>query len=165
MPVIAITSCRKLEDYRQSVLHVGGEVRIVGAPMAVGEALAGVDGLILTGGDDIQPSRYGEAPHPTVVDAEPGRDAFELDIVREARSHSLPIFAICRGIQELNVALGGTLHQRVHELPGRLNHRSQKDSRDGPYGPAHRVALSPGGLLALLAGSTEVVVNSLQARS
>src|SRR5437660_874044 len=76
----------------------------------------------------------------------------------------LPILSICRGIQELNVALGGTLHQRVHELPGRLNHRSRKDSPDGPYGPAHSVTLNPGGLLASLAGTTEVMVNSLHSQ-
>jgi putative glutamine amidotransferase len=72
--------------------------------------------------------------------------------------------AICRGIQELNVALGGTLHQRVHEVPGRLNHRSRRDSPDGPYGPAHSVALIKGGLLASLAGVAEVMVNSLHSQ-
>ena len=77
---------------------------------------------------------------------DPERDATTLPLIREAVRRDLPMLAICRGIQELNVALGGTLHQRVHELPGRLNHRSRKDSPDGPYGPAHSVALTPGGL-------------------
>jgi putative glutamine amidotransferase len=76
----------------------------------------------------------------------------------------LPILAICRGIQELNVALGGTLHQRVHEIPGRLNHRSHKDSPGGPYGPAHSIALTPGGLLASLAGTAQIMVNSLHSQ-
>ena len=84
----------------------------------------------------------------------------ELQAIRR----DLPILAICRGIQELNVALGGTLHQRVHEVPGRLNHRSPKDSPAGPYGPAHSVALTPGGLLASLVGATEVMVNSLHSQ-
>jgi len=64
----------------------------------------------------------------------------------------------------LNVALGGTLHQRVHEVPGRLNHRSRKESSDGPYGPAHPVTLTAGGILAALAGASEVMVNSLHSQ-
>jgi putative glutamine amidotransferase len=76
----------------------------------------------------------------------------------------LTVLAICRGIQELNVALGGTLHQRVHEVPGRLNHRWRKESPDGAYGPAHLVALTPGGLLAGLAGNLEMMVNSLHSQ-
>ncbi len=95
---------------------------------------------------------------------DPERDATTLPLIREAVRRDLPVLAICRGIQELNVALGGTLHQRVHELPGRLNHRSAKESPDGAYGPAHRVALTPGGLLAGLAGSLEIMVNSLHSQ-
>jgi gamma-glutamyl-gamma-aminobutyrate hydrolase PuuD len=73
MPVIGITACRKLEDYRQAVLHVGGEVRVVDASMPVEQALAGIDGLLLTGGGDVAPALYGESPHPTVVGDEAGR--------------------------------------------------------------------------------------------
>ena len=98
MPLVAITSCRKLEDYRQSVLHVGGDVRIIDASIDVETALAGVDGLMLTGGDDVAPSLYGEVAHPSVVKAEPGRDEFEMGVVREARTRQLPIFAICAGL-------------------------------------------------------------------
>src|SRR5207302_7389731 len=104
MPLIAIAACRKLEDYKQSILHVGGEVRIVDSSMTVGAALEGIDGLLLTGGDDVTPAKYGEAPHPTVVGAEPGRDEFEIGLVAAARKRQMPIFAICRGIQVLNVA-------------------------------------------------------------
>src|SRR3954454_12339379 len=104
MPLIAIATCRKLEDYKQSVLHVGGEVRVVDASMRPTDALAGIDGLMLTGGDDVAPSRYREDPHPTVVEAEPGRDEFELAMIAAAREKDLPIFAICRGVQVLNVA-------------------------------------------------------------
>src|SRR5713226_8962795 len=124
MPLIGITHCRKLEDYRQSVLHVGGEVRIL-EPSAgdAQHALAGVDGLMLTGGDDVAPSRYGEPAHPTVVEAEPGRDEFELALIRDARARNLPIFAICRGIQVLNVACCGTLVQDIPtEVAGALPH-------------------------------------------
>src|SRR5689334_18340720 len=111
MAVIGITACRKLEDYRQAVLHVGGEVRVLDPALGADAALAGLDGLLLTGGDDVAPGRYGEQPHGTYVEAEPGRDEFELKLVANARAGGLPIFAICRGIQVLNVACGGTLVQ------------------------------------------------------
>ena len=113
MAVIGITTCRKIEDYRQSILHIGGEPRILDPSMPLATALAGIDGLLLTGGEDVEPSRYGEAPHPTVVAAEKGRDEFEIGLVTAARAQRLPIFAICRGIQVLNVACGGTLVQSL----------------------------------------------------
>src|SRR5437868_1218888 len=99
MALIGITSCRKLEDYKQAVLHVGGEVRIVDASMSTDAALEGLDGLILTGGDDVGPARYGEAAHPKTVEAEPARDEFEIALVNGARAQQLPLFAICRGVQ------------------------------------------------------------------
>src|SRR5579885_1869389 len=113
MPLIAITSCRKLEDYKQAVLHVGGDLRVVDATMAVAAALDGADGLLLTGCDAVEPTRYGEAPHATTVPAEAGRDEFELALVHAARARRMPIFAICRGVQVLNVACGGTLVQDI----------------------------------------------------
>src|ERR1035437_735319 len=78
MPLIGITACRKLEDYRQSVLHVGGEGRMLDPWRTVKEALAGGDGLMLRGGDDVAASRSGERARRTLVEAEPGRDEFEL---------------------------------------------------------------------------------------
>ena len=152
MPMIAITSCRKLEDYRQSVLHVGGDVRVISASMAVKDALAGADGLLLTGGDDVAPSRYGEAAHPAVVEAEPGRDEFEIGIVREARARNLPIFAICRGVQVLNVACGGTLVQDIPaQINGALNH-SLTVPPNSPYSLAHEVWVEKDSVLSKLMG-------------
>jgi putative glutamine amidotransferase len=148
MPLIGITSCRKLEDYRQSVLHVSGEVRIL-EPSAgeARQALAGVDGLMLTGGDDVAPARYGEAAHPTVVEAEPGRDEFELALIKDARARNLPIFAICRGIQVLNVACGGTLVQDIPtEVTGALPHRFAVPPHE-PYFLAHEVWIDKDTLL------------------
>ena len=69
MPLIAVTSCRKIEDYRQAIIHAGGEVRVVQPPLSVDEALANADGLLLTGGEDVAPAKYGAAPHATVIDA------------------------------------------------------------------------------------------------
>ncbi len=137
----------------------------IGAKTDICVILDRLDGLLLTGSpSNVHPSQYGGEPsHPDTLH-DPERDATTLPLIREAVRRDLPILAICRGIQELNVALGGTLHQRVHELPGRLNHRSAKDSPDGAYGPAHSVTLSPGGLLASLAGTAEVMVNSLHSQ-
>jgi putative glutamine amidotransferase len=123
MAMIAVTSCRKLEDYRQSVLHVGGEVRILAATDLVANALSNIDGLLLTGGDDVAPAHYGDVAHASFAASEPGRDEFELSLVVEARRRDLPIFAICRGVQVLNVAFGGTLVQDIPSaIEGALQH-------------------------------------------
>ena len=152
MPVIGITSCRRLEDYRQSVLHVGGEVRILEPSPDVETALAGIDGLLLTGGNDVAPTRYGEAPHSTVVEAEPGRDEFELKLVAGARARNLPIFAICRGVQLLNVACGGTLVQDIpSQVTGALPHSLEVPPHES-YSLAHEVWLDKGTLLSNLMG-------------
>ncbi len=94
---------------------------------------------------------------------DPDRDATTLPLIREAVRRNLPVLAICRGIQELNVALGGTLHQRIFEMRERFNHRRRKGpmTLDERYGPAHSVALSPEGILVRLAGAAEIMVNSL----
>ena len=150
MPLIAISVCRKIEDYKQSILHVGGDVRLVDASMGVDEALAGVQGLLLTGGDDVAPSRYGESAHATVVEAEPGRDEFEIGLIAGARARSLPIFAICRGIQVLNVAGGGTLEQDIpSNVHGALPHSLPAPPHES-YELAHEVWLDKDTLLTRL---------------
>lgn len=150
MTVIGITSCRKLEDYRQSILHVGGEPRVIDATMSVEDALAGVGGVLLTGGDDVAPSRYGEEAHAKVVEAEPGRDAFEIGLVTAARTRKLPVFAICRGIQVLNVACGGSLVQDIpSELTGALAH-SLPVPPNQPYSLAHEIWIEKESLLSRL---------------
>ncbi len=150
MPTIGITACRKLEDYRQSVLHVGGEVRVIDSAMRAEDALAGVDGLLLTGGGDIDPIQYGEAPHATYSAAEPGRDAFELLLVSLARQQGLPIFAICRGIQVLNVACGGTLVQDIpSQVPGALSHRLEVPPHQ-PMELAHEIWIDKDSLLSTI---------------
>ena len=150
MPLIGLTACRKIEDYRQAVLHVGGDVHIVDASMAAGDVLDAIDGLLLTGGEDVAPARYGEAPHPSVVDVDPARDEFEIALVGEARRRNLPIFAICRGIQVLNVACGGTLVQDISsEVPGALEHRWTVPPHK-PYDLAHEVWVDKDTLLARL---------------
>jgi putative glutamine amidotransferase len=150
MTVIGITTCRKLEDYRQAILHARGEPRILDSSMSVEQALAGIDGLMLTGGDDVAPARYGEAPHPAVVVAEPGRDEFEIALIAAARARELPIFAICRGVQVLNVACGGTLVQDIpSQLPGSLPH-SLPCPPNQPYTLAHEIWIDKDSLLSRL---------------
>src|SRR5499427_3516213 len=123
MALIGISPCRKLEDYRQAVLHVGGNPQILDLTTPVEQALSGLGGLLLTGGDDVAPSRYGEPAHASVVEAEPGRDEFEIALITAARAREVPILAICRGIQVLNVACGGTLVQDIpSQIAGALAH-------------------------------------------
>ena len=150
MTVIGITTCRKLEDYRQSILHVGGEPRILDSSMPIDQALAGVDGLMLTGGGDVAPSSYGEAAHAAFDAAEPGRDAFELALTAAARASDLPILAICRGVQVLNVACGGTLVQDIpSQIAGALAH-SLPAPQHQSYELAHEVWIDKDSLLAKL---------------
>jgi putative glutamine amidotransferase len=150
MSLIGITVCRKLEDYRQAMLHVRGEVRVLDPSMPITSALEGISGLLLTGGEDIAPSRYGEPAHESVVDIDERRDEFELALIAEARRRDRPIFAICRGIQVLNVACGGTLVQDIpSQVPGALEH-SFKVPPHEPYSLAHEMWLDKDTLLAKL---------------
>jgi putative glutamine amidotransferase len=130
--------------------------------------LAEVDGLLITGSpSNVEPRQYaGPAPRPNCA-LDPARDATTLPLIRRALDLAVPLFAICRGLQELNVALGGTLHQNVHELPGRADHRSDKSVPLGErYGSAHPVQLVPGGMVErLLEGALTIQVNSLHAQA
>ena len=150
MTVIGITACRKLEDYRQSVLHVGGEPRVLEVSMKVEQALAGIGGLMLTGGGDVAPSRYGEVAHSSIEEAEPGRDEFEIALVTAARARNLPIFAICRGVQVMNVACGGTLVQDIpSQVAGALPHSFPVPAHQA-YELAHEIWIEKESLLARL---------------
>lgn len=122
-----------------------------------------LDGLVVTGSpSNVHPDHYGHEPTPEHGPHDPARDDTTLPLILEALDHGLPLLAICRGMQELNVALGGTLHPRVHELPGREDHR-RPDHRDPDvqYGARHAVKLQRQGKFAAIAGSEEIEVNSL----
>jgi putative glutamine amidotransferase len=128
---------------------------------ALGVIARELDGLLLTGGGDVDPARFGEAPHPNLYDVAPPRDALETEAVRIALERRLPILAVCRGIQVLNVALGGTLYQDVGTEPGTaLQHSQQHDGvpRDQP---SHKVRVAPGSRLARVLGADELEVNSM----
>lgn len=131
-------------------------------PLDIRAVLEAVDGLLFTGApSNVAPRHYGQSTRPG-TELDEARDATTLPLLRAAIETGKPLLAICRGFQELNVALGGSLHQHVHELAGRLDHREPQDaSRDGEYAPAHDVTIIPGGVLATLSGMTRAMVNSL----
>lgn len=137
MALIAVAQSRRTADYIESIRRVGGEPIEIGATSEDAfEILGRADGLVLTGGGDVDPSLYGEAPHPTFESAEPGRDDFEISLVRAAMKADLPCLAICRGMQVLNVALGGSLIQDIpDQVPGALTH----SVREPRYAIAHEV--------------------------
>ncbi|HET9192112.1 MAG TPA: gamma-glutamyl-gamma-aminobutyrate hydrolase family protein [Vicinamibacterales bacterium] len=148
MPVIAIAPCSKQHDYEEAVRRAGGDVRILNYETdRPAEVVNEVDGILLPGGDDVLPSLYGADPHPTFDAAEPGRDAYELELATRAGDADLPLFAICRGIQVLNVARGGTL---VQDIPSELPDAMPHEVRDTPFTIAHDVWVSEGTLLHTL---------------
>ncbi|MGH7013170.1 MAG: gamma-glutamyl-gamma-aminobutyrate hydrolase family protein [Stellaceae bacterium] len=128
------------------------------------DLVARLDGLLLPGArSDVGSKHYGGPPPDPTRERDPARDGAVLPLIRTALAADLPVLAICRGIQELNVALGGTLHPAVHAVAGRLDHRAEPDRPlDARYAyDAHDVRLVPGGLFAALAGVATVTVNSL----
>jgi putative glutamine amidotransferase len=124
------------------------------------------DGIFLTGSySNVEPHHYNGSPSEDGTLHDPHRDAVTLPLAKRALETGVPLLAVCRGFQELNVALGGTLHQKVHEVAGYHNHLENKDDPlDKQYGPSHPVNLADGGLLRQLAGSDSVMVNSLHAQ-
>lgn len=154
------------DEYIEAIRNGAGAfpflIPSTGRPLNPDEILAQVDGLLFTGApSNVAPRQYGQSARPG-TELDEIRDATSLPLLRAAIDGGKPLLAICRGFQELNVALGGTLHQHVHEIPGRLDHREPADvSREMEYAPAHSIVIVPGGLLAQLSGQGEAMVNSL----
>jgi putative glutamine amidotransferase len=122
-----------------------------------------LDGLLITGShSNVEPHHYeGGTSRPGTLH-DPERDATTLPLIRAAIARGVPLLGICRGLQELNVALGGTLHQQLRETPGRRDHMPPEDlPTERQYGPAHTVAPVPGGQLAAITGMSELTVNSV----
>jgi putative glutamine amidotransferase len=121
------------------------------------------DGLLFTGSpSNVEPHHYGGPASAPGTLHDPSRDATTLPLIPKAVAAGLPVLAICRGFQEMNVAYGGTLHQRLHEIDGFADHREDESQPlEVQYGPAHEVLLEPGGMLRRIAGAERLVVNSL----
>jgi putative glutamine amidotransferase len=112
-PVVGVTWCSRLDDYVASVERSGGKARVLEFSESPRAVIEQIDAVLLTGGGDVDPVFYGQERHPSVFDAEPGRDEFEIDLARRAMDANIPLLAICRGSQVLNVAAGGTLVQDI----------------------------------------------------
>ncbi len=174
-PIVVIPSCKKMigglafdavgRKYSAAVAEVSGCQPLL-APL--GESMADIsavldiaDAILLPGSlSNVEPSHYGhEQPlNPETVDRD--RDALTLPMIRAAVEKKIPLFAICRGFQELNVALGGTLHQAVHTIDGHQDHRERDvESMDEKFGPVHPVSLK--GQLRDWVGQDQIIVNSL----
>lgn len=128
MPLlIGVTPCHALDDYIESIKRVGADTRLLAFDAAPADTVKDLDGLLLTGGEDVDPARYGEVPHPSTGPINPRRDDFEMELVARAIADGLPTLGICRGIQVLNVACGGDLIQDIpSQVPGALNHKVTK---------------------------------------
>jgi putative glutamine amidotransferase len=131
-------------------------------PSEADAMLEGMAGLVLTGGEDVDPARYGAAPHPALGDVHARRDAFELALVHAARARRLPTLAICRGVQVANVALGGTL---VQDLASEWANALAHDGGGARDARVHEVRVTPGSRLARALGATELPTNSFHHQS
>ncbi|MBK1713155.1 gamma-glutamyl-gamma-aminobutyrate hydrolase family protein [Rubrivivax gelatinosus] len=174
-PIVLVTSCNRPSG--EHPFHVAGRkyvdaVRLAGAlpliapPFGADEVdalLDTADGVLLTGSQsNVHPSHFGEAVLDPSLPLDPERDAWTLPLIRRALERGVPLFGICRGAQEANVALGGTLYQAVHEAAGRQDHRAPAGQPAAvQYDLAHRVDVAAGGLLAAITGRQHFEVNSV----
>lgn len=177
LPVIGIPADRKLcgkhffhmvgEKYIEAVAAGAKALPLLipalGSGIDLPSLLDACDGLLLTGSpSNVEPRHYGGPASAPGTLHDPNRDATTLPLIPRAIAAGLPVLAICRGFQEMNVAYGGTLQQRLHEVPGYLDHREDESTPlKVQYGPAHEVILEPGGRLRDMAGLERLQVNSL----
>jgi putative glutamine amidotransferase len=151
---IAVAPCRKMPDYLASVRAVGGDPWELDYEVdAVDVVVRSCAGLVLPGGVDVDPARYDETRHPTVTDVDVARDEYEIELVRAALAADLPIFAICRGLQVMNVAAGGSL---IQDIPSQVGHAVPHQIADPKDAIAHDVSLGPGSRLGQLMGHAAV---------
>ena len=171
-PIVAVTSTTqvihgvlrvRVNDAYVRALEGAGLVPLIvpplGDPAMAGRVLEAVDGLVLTGGEDVEPVHYGADPHQKLGEVNARRDASELALAAAARARRLPTLAICRGVQVLNVALGGTL---VQDIPSELSVGGHDGHADGEHRDSrvHRIDVAAGSLLAAALGATSLDVNS-----
>ncbi len=178
-PLVGITCCTKLfgtfstpnhgasDTYVQATDQVVGAIPVLlpanGPSCDAASLLGRLDGIILTGSrSNVQPCLYGGPCHAEGTPEDAARDAVTLPLIRAAVAAGVPVLAICRGLQEVNVAFGGTLHQRLQDLPGRIDHSTPMQANPlVRIGKAHAVAVVPGSWLHRVAEAREIAVNSL----
>jgi putative glutamine amidotransferase len=138
-------------------------IPVLDPPLDRSDILSAMDGLLFTGSpSNVHPDLYGGPPAREPARQDRDRDALCIPLIRSAVAAGMPTVCVCRGMQELNVALGGTLHQHVEEVPGRIDHREKADApREVQWGPAHDVIVTPGGLLGAITDQSHFTVNSL----
>jgi putative glutamine amidotransferase len=155
------------EKYLTAIVEASGCIPLIipafGPAMELEVLLDRLDGLLLTGSpSNVEPRHYGGEPSAAGTLHDPRRDETTLPVIRTAVAEGLPLFAICRGYQEMNVAFGGSLHQRVHEVAGLMDHREDDTQLlEVQYGPAHEVRLTQGAILGEITGKDVLTVNSL----
>jgi len=177
-PLIGITSDHVLlrnvlpaaavyDVYTRAVNNAAGALPWVipplGADLDLDAVIERLDGIVFTGArSNIQPERYDGGPAPANNIEDPDRDSTTLPLIPKVLEAGIPVLFICRGMQELNVALGGTLHQEIHKVEGRADHRASDDIPvDEKFAPAHEIAIEPGGMLSKLSGRQREKVNSV----
>lgn len=177
-PVIALSSCVRTLAAEGLNFHVAAEpyvdavaeaaealpllIPALGRAIDADALLDAVDGVLLTGSlSNVHPRHYGRIDDEPCPPTDERRDATTLPLIRAAVARDVPMLAICRGLQEVNVALGGTLFPRLHEVTGRLDHRTHATLPEEQFAPAHEVMLVPEGQLHRLAGAPRLSVNSL----
>ncbi|MDQ2779587.1 MAG: gamma-glutamyl-gamma-aminobutyrate hydrolase family protein [Pseudomonadota bacterium] len=175
LPIVLVPACNRILGGHP--FHIAGRkyveaVRLAGAlplvaprlePHEFEAALDLAHGVLLTGSpSNVHPSNFGQNVHDPSLPLDPERDDWTLALIPQLLERGMPLLAICRGSQELNVALGGSLHQAVQEVPGYQDHRDDPDAPiEVQYGPAHEVAVVDGGLLQRITGRGHFTVNSL----
>jgi putative glutamine amidotransferase len=176
-PVIGIPADRRMigahpfhavgEKYLTALLQVADAVPLIVPALArefrLEELLDRLDGVLLTGSaSNVEPHRYGGEPSEAGTWHDAHRDEVTLPLIPRVVEAGLPLLGICRGFQEMNVAFGGSLWQKLHEVPGHLDHRDDPQLElEQQYAPAHEVVLEPDGILRRLAGTDRITVNSL----
>ncbi len=179
-PLIGVSGCRKQigeqefdaasHRYVQAIEQACGAVPLIvptlGDVLDRKALLNRLDGLLFTGSpSNVEPHHYQGTASDADTLHDPHRDATTLPLIIEAVSAGVPVFCICRGFQEMNVAYGGTLHQKVQNLAGKRDHRENPDDPfEARFRPVHDMNLQPGGVIAGLSGTLTVSVNSLHAQ-
>ena len=160
MAVIGITPSNRLTDYVESVRRAGGEPRVL--TLDAPPTLDGLDGVLFTGGGDVDPAHYRDTRHPNTNEPDPARDAFELELAKLALAKNTPLLAVCRGLQVVNVAAGGTL---IQDIPAQVNQALAHQIDSPPVAIAHEVWVSPGTQLARVMEDTLADGEVLQVNS